>query len=679
MLSTNLQSNVLTFQPSEEEIVMYFSNEPFEHSYRIYTDLLPDYLLENLGFGTEVQLIYTSFNQPQVNLNGLSLYLKDCKLSFVKKYHNALIGNYFKQIGVIVNHNFIHDVMVWIPSSDQHEAYEIFDKYTFKAQFRTLSDGHELLLSYDGISQVLKKTVNALHELQPESIAKVLQDGKLYKYHQSDDHNLIDNDSARPVINLDIRRDLKMSIALPDRGNKYRKYIDKISIFKNTFLDTAAFAALIQLSPSGFTKLSAAKISTVRQDSNQLLFANGFMDKDARQGIKKGPFAKSPYTKVHFFFIFHEDYAEQARSLNSNFRQGLGFFKGLENFTKVHYHTENNFSIRYQDKENPLPEIKIALDEKIFKPDVEYFAIYISPFDKHEPDRNRRSIYYQIKNLLLNKSIHSQVIVASKMNLQDPNAFGFSLVNISIAALAKLGGTPWRIKSSLKNELVVGVGAFRHQDSGLQYVGSAFSFQNNGQFNEFDCFVRTNTAILAGAIHEALIRFTNINSSPERLIIHFYKDMSQKEIRPILDKLHNLGLDIPVFIVTINKTESSDVIAWDLDSVNHMPLSGTFINTGQKEFLLFNNTRYDEHHKAADGYPFPVKIKISCIKTDLLSPPVVRELIDQVYQFSRMYWKSVKQQHLPVTIKYPEMVAEIFPHFNSLTLPEFGRDKLWFL
>ena len=40
---------------------------------------------------------------------------------------------------------------------------------------------------------------------------------------------------------------------------------------------------------------------------------------------------------------------------------------------------------------------------------------------------------------------------------------------------------------------------------------------------------------------------------------------------------------------------------------------------------------------------------------------LINQFIDQVYQFSRMYWKSTNQQSLPVTIKYPEMVAEIFP------------------
>jgi hypothetical protein len=44
-----------------------------------------------------------------------------------------------------------------------------------------------------------------------------------------------------------------------------------------------------------------------------------------------------------------------------------------------------------------------------------------------------------------------------------------------------------------------------------------------------------------------------------------------------------------------------------------------------------------------------------------------------------MYWKSVSQQNLPVTLVYPEMVAEIFPHFKYDKLPDFGKENLWFL
>lgn len=73
-------------------------------------------------------------------------------------------------------------------------------------------------------------------------------------------------------------------------------------------------------------------------------------------------------------------------------------------------------------------------------------------------------------------------------------------------------------------------------------------------------------------------------------------------------------------------------------------------------------------------------LRISCpYYDDDIDEGTIRDLIDQVYQFSRIYWKSVKQQNLPVTIKYPEMVAEIAPHFNGENIPDHVQDSLWFL
>jgi hypothetical protein len=58
---------------------------------------------------------------------------------------------------------------------------------------------------------------------------------------------------------------------------------------------------------------------------------------------------------------------------------------------------------------------------------------------------------------------------------------------------------------------------------------------------------------------------------------------------------------------------------------------------------------------------------------------VVRELIDRVYLFGLMYWKGISQQSLPVTTLYPEMVAEMYPHFENEHLSDFGKNNLWFL
>ncbi|MCC5929908.1 MAG: hypothetical protein JJU28_11730 [Cyclobacteriaceae bacterium] len=81
--------------------------------------------------------------------------------------------------------------------------------------------------------------------------------------------------------------------------------------------------------------------------------------------------------------------------------------------------------------------------------------------------------------------------------------------------------------------------------------------------------------------------------------------MSRKELEPIEEGLRKLDLDIPVFIVSINKTESQDIVAFDESWDELMPTSGTFINIGWNKYLLFNNTRYKGgKFNGSDGYPF---------------------------------------------------------------------------
>lgn len=187
---------------------------------------------------------------------------------------------------------------------------------------------------------------------------------------------------------------------------------------------------------------------------------------------------------------------------------------------------------------------------------------------------------------------------------------------------------------------------------------------------------------LAGAIQEAIINYKNVIQNPQRLIIHYYKDMSEREVEVIEDALYKLDVDIPIFVVTINKTESEDIIVYDDAFSDKMPYSDRFVNLGNNQYLLCNNTRYEDNIQSnIEGYPFPVKLKINC-PTDsfLLNQNTIVELIEQVYQFSRIYWKSVRQQNLPVTIKYPEMVAQIAPYFTNGCIPNnIGKDNLWFL
>ena len=158
--------------------------------------------------------------------------------------------------------------------------------------------------------------------------------------------------------------------------------------------------------------------------------------------------------------------------------------------------------------------------------------------------------------------------------------------------------------------------------------------------------------------------------------------MSQREARPITTMLYNLGLkNVPVYVNNINKTESEDLIGFDETETNLMPASGTVINIGRGNYLLYNNTRYNPHEQAEVLYP--IKLKLSRVnengKSQAYSENEAMELITQVYQFSRLSYKTVKQQNMPITTLYPELAAQIVPFFDGKCIPENGRKYPGFL
>ena len=57
----------------------------------------------------------------------------------------------------------------------------------------------------------------------------------------------------------------------------------------------------------------------------------------------------------------------------------------------------------------------------------------------------------------------------------------------------------------------------------------------------------------------------------------------------------------------------------------------------------------------------------------------IEQLLAQICRFSQLYWKSVSRQWLPVTLRYPEMLAQIVPHFKHTDTGDLGSEQLWFL
>lgn len=694
-MQEHLKFNILSFNWPAQAPKFYFSLQDSEGSHLIHRSKFSPQILESFPeLDPKVtEHIYTTFTEEKEGSIGLEMEMYDEELRIYKQYLKNRIKQYFLEQGYIVGRNFVRDVQIWIPAiKTQNEHYNLYYKFSLKIQFARVSEHPELVVSFDGTSKVLKKSVA---EIEDSTIIKrcVFQQTnfnyqmKLGTEENEDFYNSIDIKETYPLFNLELAKALNIPLETPDRQNKYAKYINAIKAFATRYLFTEGFKKVIPIHREVFIDVPKARINHINPQVGLLEFG-----KDANGAKRTGLIPKkmmgrcSPYRRprnqnIKFFFIHHKGHQEVIKKLTAYFKTGINdYYKGLGDYINIQFTLAGQHFIEYQNLNNPLPEIKEHLENLEFEENVDYAAFYISPIDKYAPDIEDRLVYVRVKELLLNENIVMQAIDYEDI-AQNIGKYQWHLNNISLAIHAKLGGVPWKLAVTDKKELVIGVGAFTNQDENRRYIASAFSFQNNGLFRKFEYFTQNETTLLAGSICKAIREFTSV-AEADKVVIHFYKEMSNKELTPIIEGMNELGLNVPLYILNINKTESQDIIAYDLNwNERYMPKSGTYVRVGHNQFLLFNNARYNdtETYGATEGYPFPIKIRISSPDEDAFEDAnIILDLLTQVYQFSKLYWKSLQQQNVPITIKYPEMVAQIAPRFEQ-ALPEHAKDKLWFL
>ncbi len=680
MAEQNLVLNLINFYPVESEKEFSFSFDKKDGYFPIGKYEFPKNI--NDVFSKEqlegVEYLYTDYTVSKDKKSTVKVDMMDSK-KFAKHYYNFLINTHFRTKADVTNSNFIRDTEIWLlnekESSKDFLAYSIF---MVKVQIARVTENPELIISYGGVSRVFRKSVEEL-DFDTTFYSMVIYQKQLFKYEELPEAAKYDYKNVFPKLNRNLKKSMNLPTIAKRVANKYKDYHNYVSDFSTNYLLTAEFKEIIPTDKNGFLKVDKLKIRFTTDGSNNLLFGQGQTNVKPMDGIRdNGPYSVSPHPHVKFIYIFHKDDKDFANEIRAWFLGDKPGFKGLKTFLKLNYSIDKKNCIQFENNDNPIEEIREQIFNQTRDDKAQYIAIYISPFTKNETDPEKHNVYYLVKEELLKYNITSQVIDKSKLHQEGYNYF---LPNIAIAILAKLKGVPWRLDRAIANELIVGVGAFKNVSLDEKFIGSAFCFSNEGQFKGFDCFSESDHFMLAGSIQRAVRKFSSENADVKRLIIHFYKEMSSEELKPIMKNLYELELDIPVFIVTINKTENKELVLFDTKHSGLMPVSGTFVSIGWHQYLLCNNVRYGATAtEKITSFPFPVRIKISSTQKELLDDyQVVKDLVDQVYQFSRMYWKSVSQQNLPVTIKYPEMVAEIFPYFENKSIPSFGRDNLWFL
>lgn len=626
------------------------------------------------------------------------------------------IISFFRGKGISVGRSFTGDPEVWIPSTDRKNPWngKFYDKYTICPRYQDQSTGWELHVMHSGVAKVSIQPMSDLPDLPENGYSimvgkEVLSVSKMTPRHRRQQHN------CYPIANRNIKNILRLTPHYEYDNNKLVTKFNLIDGFTKTYLLSDDFKEVVGIDyPTGrWMDVPREDVNIVPTDARFLEYADGNKGLNPMNDLPQyGPY-QMPKKIVKFIMIFQKDDSRsQSKSAMKLFnaltfgadtdedirikkddtdekcmekrkKQQEHAFYSMSEFIGQPFSIPEGHAFIFSDLSTSVEEVKHQLERlsKTMKPEYTYEAIYISPIKQDDANADALIVYYKLKEMLMERSIMLQTIYG-----QNPYAkrFNMFIPNLSLAMFAKAGGTPYVLhKPYGDDDLIIGVGAYCNQKVGQRYVGSAICFDNKGMLQGYNCWPDCDTDRLKNSIKQGIIEFIRDHGhNPKRVIIHYYKTMSRKEARPITTMLYNLGLQgVSVFVLNINKTESENIVAFSTEETNLMPKSGTIVNLGKGNYLLYNNSKYSSSDSA--NVLYPVKIRITKVdqegKSQSYTDNEALELLTQVYQFSRLSYKTVKQQNMPVTTLYPELAARIVPFFIGKCIPEAGQKQMGFL
>lgn len=668
----NLIINKILFKIVNSTIPVWIATEDFFGAKKKTSSVFKG-IVDNPIISSNEFLYYSFSGFPNIPQYAVNLATKKY---FVKPYIASQLRRYFEQKGLMTIDDFVNGLQVWTDKGVKRQFRE-YEKINIRQISTSNLSKLELLISFDGLSYTTLNTLSA--KAVVGRFSKYVENGKIKKVKEGE---VINEASSYPVLSYALKKELGFSFENSPKKNTYLEYYQRIIGFYATHLQGQIIADNIQIYDDGFIKINDSEIHRTKFVSNKLRFGNDGEDNSVYNGLKRyGPYSIPNTENLRFIFIYKPTHSEAAKRLYISLSQGLKegpFSPGIKDYLKVNFKMADEHRI-VLESQNTYNELLSKLDQYPFQEGLNYFVIYLTDHNRIESEGDNEEEYYKVKYSLLQRGILSQFIWYK--NILNTN-FRFHLPNIQVAILAKLGGIPWKLDTFSSDKLIIGFGVKRINEN--VFLGNSLFFREDGTFHKFESFQNDSLSSIGAALKtniEAVLMQADLNIT--KLVIHFYKTLNDEEAEEIERTLKFFNLNIPYIVLTINDSKSKDYVFFDTMYDKIMPVSGTIIELRHKsEYLLSNNMRHDEtQFYNIYQYPFPLKIKINKSENVLYDVFDIKQLLDQVYSFSRIYWKSIGQASLPVTISYSKIVADLAAHFPDNRLPEnpVAHSNLWFL
>jgi Piwi domain len=311
--------------------------------------------------------------------------------------------------------------------------------------------------------------------------------------------------------------------------------------------------------------------------------------------------------------------------------------------------------------------------------------------------------YFTAKAVLLKHRIPVQHVTLDTMRFADEQLV-YALNNMSVATYAKMGGTPWLLKTQpmVAHELVVGIGSQNFSASRLsgteRIVGITTVFSSDGKYLlddrtaavDYDHYSEELFKSLSRSI-EAVRKADSWRSTDAvRLIFHVFKQMADHEADAVDKLIQQLGLS-HVKYAFLHIVKNHPFALFDEGNPGTKTRSGSFkgvyaperglaVSLGSNETLLcFTGGR--DLKQSRDGMPLPSLLRLHHRSTFTDMTYLTR----QAFDFANHTWRMFTPAPLPITIHYSELMARLLTGLRHV--PDWDADTMlgpisrtrWFL
>lgn len=321
----------------------------------------------------------------------------------------------------------------------------------------------------------------------------------------------------------------------------------------------------------------------------------------------------------------------------------------------------DNFSLEsYQDVLNDIEQVDLVV-------------IVIT--ENHESLLPNNSPYYFCKAEFIKRGINTQEVQIQQIEkfLSDKraNITNYTDHNIALNIYAKLGGMAWTVKpNEPKNELIIGIGATTNKE-GQPILGLTSVFRGDGKYlfgkvssvTGMQNYREKLEEILTQVIQNNIDNETLEKDKPVHLIFHIFKSAGKDNEIKALENVVAKFTDYSFEYSYIHIGEGHNYRFFTFEENNGTAKFEVKRGLGQNQrgtFLKINDRLGFLSLRPNSSTFMKIEIDERSNFFDL------EYIANQVYQFAEMSHTSYNKSGKPVTIKYPNLMADFAIKFTEI-------------